>query len=1449
MLDFNKRKRILKKLSDTAEMNVLLLIPCLIAAGLVKLFYHIACNIDIALSDKNGNFLGIKHQRNEKKATRRQDDIVYIKRGFVQRTVSLVLSFAFVMMLVPTAFPVVDIFAGSTLWSPTGTTNSVFVILDDDPNIVRDVAIPFDTFTAPEILSVSADGFRSCEIKWDLNKYKGVDGLPYVFFPDKLSSGADGVLDSIEVCAFVTKDGKTTFQTGLELEDIGSSIDLSNSNGFNNVSDTIKVINLDPDASYDFVLNAKQRWAGYNVQNAFVEYKELDANGVVLSDTITKTTESYSASYSYYDANGNLVTDDIVDISAGRDRYLPGTYKSGAYSPVERKKIRGSNVKPMYIPHYSTANVPEAHLDARRLADVKTTANYVDGDNNKKEVKIGYSGSIPSEAKGLLVFRGIDKGTSTSYSCIAAVPINDVQGSLVYTDTKIEMTTAYRYYVVPATWYSSEISHIMDYLTSGNEDYFFTGNIPGKDDVSFNNTAAIYTDTATPKGFTLTQDGTNFNLSWNKVTGATGYILSRKVGDGDWTVIANIDDPDTVTYTDKNIAYDVEYSYSIVAVNSNNNDNESAAALIEKKKLAIEELSAPYYVSAVAGDDYAEVTWYCDDEKADGFDIQYVMTSELKNIPASALAQMRLAHSDIPSDDSDALTFIKANYAKEYNDLLSSLYDTAFETNGSVISKSREDVLVSGTNKFGYTVRNLVSGESYSFRVRSYILTPSPDDENVQLKKPASEFVPKSGGYAVLISTDFDAPMDLKAVSADGNITVTWRAVDTATGYEIEVARYDGNGNKIHTYIDDVTDTKYELKDLRAGDIYVFRVRATKRISGQTELKKTAYTGYYAVMVGNPIIKVTDLKAVLDENGDKVNVTWTAATGEFTGYYLYITCDGSTITKDITTNSYTHTDIKYGKSYSYYVRPYRSVVLSDGTVQYFEGDKSNVESVTIGGTVGFPTDLTATPGEGQITLDWADVTGATGYIVYASCDGKTETFNVSKSEFVHTGLTPGKTYSYYVVAYKTINGSPVYSVSSPTVSATVGGTVAAPVDFAVTTNETTAIISWKAVENADGYTVFGKSDSGKTLEIDVSGSPYTHTGLTEGDSWSYYVKAYKLSNNNKIYSNATTTITVKIGASYPPPNDLVATPGNRAIALSWTTGQDVDGYIVYVYDENTGDFQPLSIVSNGSYQHTGLKNGKKYTYMVAAYKFVNGVRVIGDYSLAVSAIPTSGDAADVDYTISIKGTAPYGISHSTLISAAANHEAFDEPVDAYFSVNDESTRAVKEVLRNYANGLKSFIVYPFDISLYLENTLIETEPNDGFNITFTVPVPDVMQDYRDYITVIHLKDDGTEVIEDTVSDNIFVQSTDLEVLPSAIVDVGGVWCIQFTTSSCSPFAFVVYKDNLDDIGSGSSASGMGGFSGSFNTGVLLMTSLPDILPVEKKTKFVERLKKRYRIKK
>lgn len=1501
MLDFNKRKRILKKLSDTAEKNVLLLIPCLIAAGLVKLFYYIVCNIDIALSDKDGNFLGIKSR--EKQSRRRKDDIVYVKRGFMPRMLSLVLSFALVMMFVPTVFPSIQSFA-DTIWSYTSTADSIFVSTDDE-SVVYDINIPFDRFKAPEIISVSDIQAQSCIIKWDPDAYfSDAGGLPLMFVytesPSVLRSRSDGIIDSIEVWAYKTaKDGHIDF--------VECKIDDNTKNNFTNLNSQkvsslkrgngeIKVVGLDPDAEYSFILRANQQWVGYTKSGYFENAYTLD--DYLYKGTTYKTPTDNAVTYTYLtkykdtciiDREGNYrVIDEPDEVNnydpailyegkTAAQTYLPGHYKDMIenknpiftyYNAITSKsKLETKPLKRLTIPYYSTRFVS---IQSRTLDDVQTFAGYEHKPSGEDVITLKLASDPPENVKAFLIYRSDRSGNNQTYELIGKQAVDSAslnRETVIFTDSTrnkppVQPTTKYLYYLVPVTWNGDNSIGNYNDKTAGQ---FITGSIPSTTSGNQNideKAAEVYTYTGTPQNFVLTQNGVEFVLSWNPVTNATGYILERqyKYGSDPYSAreVLKTLDANATQYVDNKIAFDTDYIYYLTAVNMDNDDpiGQKSEPARTEGRLSMDALDAPYDITGKPGDNYAVLTWKCNDSKAVGFDIQYIRTDTLKevtsNVKNKAIADVVNNHPEVTwgTDTDSKYSYIMDNFSSEYRNIYNTYFDELFTANvQDEISKRVEEVAVQGQpNLYSYTIHNLTPDVEYSFRIRSYVLTADPSNPNNFVKRPTSLYQPYyPEGYHLTITTPFDPPNNVKAVTKDGNITVTWDPVDTATGYELTIKRYDKNSKLISTTIENLTDTRYELKGLRAGDLYTFTVKATKRISGQIELKKTEASNMAYAVVGNPILKVTDLKAVLVD--DVVQLTWTAAKTDFTGYYLYITNRGSTIRKDLTDNKYTHTDVQYGETYSYYVIPYRAVVLSDGLTQYFEGDKSNVETITIGGTVGTPADLKVTPGDRQIMLDWSDVKNASGYVVYVTSNGKTETFNVTKSEFLHTGLTPGQVYSYYVIAYRMINNVPVYGSPSVTISAVPDGGLPAPLDFNVTTNENSAILSWSKVNGATGYTVYGSSDTGKKLEIDVSKNSYVHTGLTEGEVWSYYVVAYKLVNNQKIVSDKTTTISVKIGASYPPPSDLVATPGNRTVALKWTKSKGVDGYIVYVYDENTGDFQPLSIVSKPTYQHTGLKNGKKYTYMVAGYKFVNGVRVIGDYSLAVSAIPTAGNAADVDYTINIKGTAPYGITHSELISAAANHEAFDDPVDAYFSVNDESTRAVKEVLRNYANGLKSFIVYPFDISLYLENTLIEVEPNEGFNITFTVPVPDVMKDYRDYITVVHLKDDGTEVIDNTVSDNIFVQSTDLEVLPSAIVDVGGIWCVQFTTASCSPFAFVIYKDNLEDVKSGSGTASSSGYSGSLDTGVFLITVLPDILPIEKKTKFVERTKKRYRIKK
>ncbi|SEO82732.1 LamG domain-containing protein [Propionispora vibrioides] len=83
-----------------------------------------------------------------------------------------------------------------------------------------------------------------------------------------------------------------------------------------------------------------------------------------------------------------------------------------------------------------------------------------------------------------------------------------------------------------------------------------------------------------------------------------------------------------------------------------------------------------------------------------------------------------------------------------------------------------------------------------------------------------------------------------------------------------------------------------------------------------------------------------------------------------------------------------------------------------------------------------PTNLTATPGDSQVTLNWDVVTGATGYNVKRSltAGGPYETIvtNVSGTSYVDINVVNGTTY-YYVVTTVNANGE---SVNSNEASAT-----------------------------------------------------------------------------------------------------------------------------------------------------------------------------------------------------------------------------------------------------------------------------------------------------------------------------------------------------------------------------------------------------------------------------
>lgn len=121
-----------------------------------------------------------------------------------------------------------------------------------------------------------------------------------------------------------------------------------------------------------------------------------------------------------------------------------------------------------------------------------------------------------------------------------------------------------------------------------------------------------------------------------------------------------------------------------------------------------------------------------------------------------------------------------------------------------------------------------------------------------------------------------------------------------------------------------------------------------------------------------------------------------------------------------------------------------------------------------------------------------------------------------------------------------------------------------------------------------------------------------------------------------------------------------------------------------------------------------------------------------------------------------------------LFSVQANMQgAFGNSVETRLTDSTEAEKAIK-VLVGTADE-----VYPFDISLYIKNTDTKTEPTAGYSVTITMPLPQSLQDKRDKVTLVH--------------DN----NGSLDVLPYTLTQKNGVWCIQFSAKSFSPYALVV----------------------------------------------------------
>jgi len=295
----------------------------------------------------------------------------------------------------------------------------------------------------------------------------------------------------------------------------------------------------------------------------------------------------------------------------------------------------------------------------------------------------------------------------------------------------------------------------------------------------------------------------------------------------------------------------------------------------------------------------------------------------------------------------------------------------------------------------------------------------------------------------------------------------------------------------------------------------------------------------------------------------------------------------------------------------------------DGT-----GVPVNVPNGPLPYQVAAPANVSASPGNGQVALSWSPVWGqdrigipaASLYRIYrgtaSGTYGATPIGTSTSTSFPDPTATNGTAYFYSVRA---VDAAGNESLNSNEVSAMPLAAPVAPANLAATSGNASASLSWTASANATSYQVFRSLTSGVYAALPtqtVTTTSFPDTGLTNGTTYYYVVKAVGVGGTSAASSEVSATPAIPTAPSAPA--RLSATAGDSQVSLSWSASTGATGYKMFRALTAGGyGATPLASGNSTSYVDTGLTNGTTYYYSVKASN------AVGDspFSNEVSALP------------------------------------------------------------------------------------------------------------------------------------------------------------------------------------------------------------------------------------
>lgn len=162
-------------------------------------------------------------------------------------------------------------------------------------------------------------------------------------------------------------------------------------------------------------------------------------------------------------------------------------------------------------------------------------------------------------------------------------------------------------------------------------------------------------------------------------------------------------------------------------------------------------------------------------------------------------------------------------------------------------------------------------------------------------------------------------------------------------------------------------------------------------------------------------------------------------------------------------------------------------------------------------------------------------------------------------------------------------------------------------------------LTWSKTALADGYIIYKYNSKTKKYEEKARTSKLTHTfsKLKSAKEYTYYIKAYKATEDETVLSAEFSSVSATTKPSKVKLSSLKSTKKNQ-MAVTWksvsATGYEVQYSTSKKFTEKT---TKKVTVKNAKAKKTTLKklkSGKKYYVKVRAYKTVDGKKLYGAYS-------------------------------------------------------------------------------------------------------------------------------------------------------------------------------------------------------------------------------------------